>query len=47
MDKIINSDPTLKFFIVDADIDWFNDHQLNIRINAIKIALGKFIDKMH
>jgi len=46
-EHIINSDPTLKFFIRDTQIspDLF-EHQLNLKIAAIKIALYKWIDSL-
>jgi hypothetical protein len=46
IETIINSDPTLRFFIKEAQIDWFNQHQVDIRIAALKIALSRFIDKL-
>ena len=44
MEDIIKNDPTLNFFINEAKIDIFNNHQVDLRINAIKLALFKLID---
>ena len=45
MDEIIKNDPTLNYFINTSDIDWFNEHQVNLRIAALKIALMIFLRK--
>lgn len=47
LDYIIDNDPTLKFLIKDANIDWFNQHQVNLRFAALKIALAKLIDRRY
>ena len=44
MNNVINNDPTLKYLCYDADINWFNEHQLNLRVASLKIALAKSID---
>lgn len=44
MDYIIRNDPVLNYFIRDAKIDWFNDHQIELRCAAILIALNRHLD---
>jgi hypothetical protein len=46
LEHIINNDLTLKFFIKNPYIDWDNTHQVNLRINAIKIALSIYINNL-
>ena len=46
-DFIINNDPTLKYFIVDAEINYFNDFQVNLRFAALRIALFKYINNIN
>lgn len=45
MENIIKNDPTLNYFINEASIDWWNDHQLNLRIASLKIALTYYINR--
>lgn len=47
MENIIDSDPTLKFFIKEAFIDWNNPFQVELRCKAILIALAKYIDNKY
>jgi len=42
---IIRNDKTLSFFITEADIDWFNNWQVGLRLTALKLALFDWIDK--
>ena len=46
MEDIIKNDPTLNYFINEAEIDWFNEFQVNLRFQCLKIALAKYIDKL-
>lgn len=46
-ERIIQSDPTLRFLLREAQIDSKNfDHQVNCKISAAKIALHKYIDRL-
>lgn len=45
MEDIIKNDPTLDFFI-NGEIDWFNEHQVKLRCQALEIALWYYIEKM-
>lgn len=47
METIIKNDPTLNYLVNEANIDWFNEFQVNLRFKAIEIALYKFIDKLY
>lgn len=44
MNNVINNDETLKYFCYDAEINLFDEHQVNLRIASLKIALAKSID---
>ena len=44
METIIKNDPTLNYFINEAEIDWNNDFQVELRLNSLKIALSKYIN---
>lgn len=46
MEDIIKNDPTLNYFINEAKIDWFNDFQVNLRFQCLKIALSIYINKL-
>lgn len=47
MEDIISNDPTLNNFINRFDIDWYNEYQINLRCEALKIALWKYLDKKY
>lgn len=44
MEQIIKNDPTLNYLINEATIDWFNDFQVELRCNALKIALSRYVE---
>lgn len=44
MENIIKNDPTLRYFIREAKISYFNNHQIDLRCTAILIALNKHLD---
>jgi hypothetical protein len=44
IEAIIKSDPTLNFFINEAKMDVFNSFQVELRFNALKLALFRLID---
>ena len=44
-ESVVQSDPTLKYLIRDAEFDFdLLEHQMNIRGAAIVLAIGKWID---
>lgn len=44
-DCVVDSDPTLRLLIRDANFDFKNlEHQANVRGAAILIAIGKWIN---
>jgi hypothetical protein len=45
LEQVIKRDPTLDNNINNFKIDWFNDHQVNLRFASIKIALAYYIEK--
>lgn len=47
MENIILCDPTLNYFINEAEIDWNDERQINIRCTAIMIALIKWLDRKY
>jgi isochorismate hydrolase len=45
LDSVIDSDPTLRYLIRDAQFDFdLLEHQMSIRCAALKIAIGKWLD---
>ena len=44
--QIIDNDPTLKYLVKDAPIDWDNKHQIDLRFNALMIAICKYITNL-
>lgn len=40
-------DRTLRYFIIEAHIDYFNDYQVSLRFVALRIALFNCIDRLN
>jgi len=47
MEDIIKSDRTLNYFINGANIDWNNDFHIELRCNALKVALWYYLNKKY
>lgn len=47
MEEIIKADPTLDYFINNANINWFDSFQVNLRCVALEIALWKYLNKKY
>jgi hypothetical protein len=45
LDNVIDSDPTLRYFIREANFDFENlEWQMRVRCAALKIAIAKWIN---
>ena len=45
LDNVIDSDPTLRYFIREAHFDFdLLEHQMTVRCAALKIAIARWID---
>jgi len=47
MEQIIKNDPTLNFFINEANIDWNNEFQVDLRCTSLKIALAYYLNNKY
>jgi hypothetical protein len=45
MEKIILADPTLNYFINEAEFDINNPRHLEIKVACLKIALAKYLNR--